>query len=609
MALLYGLVSENSSSTQKDNLKKLSENLKCAGLIDHKFQFGAFSGGLILNPVFKIRLSDLYYLNEIDQVVVIMSGFFYNREELVKLINIKSFSIPQPELAYQLYKKLGKEFVHEINGDFTIAIFHKKPASFLLYRDHVGIRPLSYVLRDDAFWFASDGLGLCKALHGRERINPDFIYRFLKNADEVDVNLLPLQGTKKLLPGHYLEVSSNKTVQLHKYWHPERINEEPSLEFHKVKEDLARLVENAVFIRADQQFTAGTHLSGGLDSGIVAALAKQQYLQQKEFLGFTWSSRDAEVSLEVFDERKLLEDISQQCNINPAYLEFDEDEITELFNDWRCMIEFFHEAILRKHARLKNVNLLFSGWGGDEFISINSRGIDSDLFFKLKWKAFYRKNPTRNPVKMIKRIIINILLPALGINHEWFKSKSEFTSYIKNKKQITGSKNSSLCKWKSRRDVHLALLNFGHLGERAEFWFVNGYKSGLEYRYPLLDKRIIEYMLKVPSVLLFNKGYVRLMLREISRNILPDSVVWSKNKNNPALYAKMLPFNRKVFLDVKADMQEIKDNPDLNFVNYEKLENDILNNSDKEIEEIPDYMSFVLVLKRLHEFTKGYYGK
>ncbi len=31
---------------------------------------------------------------------------------------------------------------------------------------------------------------------------------------------------------------------------------------------------------------------------------------------------------------------------------------------------------------------------------------------------------------------------------------------------------------------------------------MNGFRKGVEYRYPLLDKRIIEYMLKVPSELL-----------------------------------------------------------------------------------------------------------
>ena len=47
-------------------------------------------------------------------------------------------------------------------------------------------------------------------------------------------------------------------------------------------------------------------------------------------------------------------------------------------------------------------------------------------------------------------------------------------------------------------------------------WFLSGARYGIEYRYPLLDKDIIEYMLKVPSKLLFKRDYSRSIIRELS---------------------------------------------------------------------------------------------
>ena len=40
-----------------------------------------------------------------------------------------------------------------------------------------------------------------------------------------------------------------------------------------------------------------------------------------------------------------------------------------------------------------DTNLIFSGWGGDEFISTGHLGIDLDLLLDLKLGAFFRRNP------------------------------------------------------------------------------------------------------------------------------------------------------------------------------------------------------------------------
>ena len=76
----------------------------------------------------------------------------------------------------------------------------------------------------------------------------------------------------------------------------------------------------------------------------------------------------------------------------------------------------------------------------------------------------------------------------------WRYSKYLDNSLLKKPKTI-----NNLYFWKSRREMHLRLLYDGHLSERTEDWTINGVRSGIEYRYPLLDKRIIEFIMKVPS--------------------------------------------------------------------------------------------------------------
>ncbi len=48
------------------------------------------------------------------------------------------------------------------------------------------------------------------------------------------------------------------------------------------------------------------------------------------------------------------------------------------------------------------------------------------------------------------------------------------------------------------RRTQLWLLRDGHLSERMEGWAASGARRGIEYRYPLLDRRLLEFVLGLP---------------------------------------------------------------------------------------------------------------
>ena len=150
------------------------------------------------------------------------------------------------------------------------------------------------------------------------------------------------------------------------------------------------------------------------------------------------------------------------------------------------------------------VNLLFSGWGGDEFISTGHSGIDLDLLRGFRFRTFFRRNPVSEPRKFIRRFLFYVLYPALHIlDPRAARSFSRDARYIKKDfKRSDREAISSFYFHRSRRGMHLNVFRFYNLPERCESWHVMGFRKGVEYRYPLLDRRIIEYMLKVPSELL-----------------------------------------------------------------------------------------------------------
>lgn len=158
--------------------------------------------------------------------------------------------------------------------------------------------------------------------------------------------------------------------------------------------------------------------------------------------------------------------------------------------------------------------------------------------------------------------------------------------------------------------MHLRMLRFYHLQRRCEAWAINGYRKGIEYRYPLLDKRIIEYILKVPSELLCKPNQFRPLLREMSEGILPDEVRWNLSKTDPVSWA----FTEKLFRDSTIlfieELEQWKANPDLHFVDFDLLTDDISKYSDRpdSVDTKPLFRAMVYI-KAIHHFSIVYRGE
>ena len=87
------------------------------------------------------------------------------------------------------------------------------------------------------------------------------------------------------------------------------------------------------------------------------------------------------------------------------------------------------------------------------------------------------------------------------------------------------------------RRTQLSLLANGHLTHRIESWANFGADCGIEYRYPLLDRRLMEFCLGLPPAVTFQQGWKRYLFRHTVSPFLPPCVAWSTSKRDPAWLA------------------------------------------------------------------------
>jgi asparagine synthase (glutamine-hydrolysing) len=548
--------------------------------------------------------ADFCFSGEESDLTVMISGYLYNQPEICNELNLRK-DTPAPELVARLFIEQGPQFVNRLNGDFSIFIGLPSGHQAYLFRDHAGIRPLAYSISGSTLFFSSDIAGLCRSIPDKPPVETDFLLGYFKY---IDYRKTPNEKVSKLLPGHYLDFSEKGTNVI-KYWHPEEIRTDHSLTREQMLSDLKSVVLDAVHIRADLRFTAGAHVSSGLDSGVVSALARREYPDQQPFYGFSWSPANFDPGKIEFDERDLVRKTCETTGIQPLFSQVEQDKYISYLEQFELSKWYFPEDQVLQRAEELKVNLIFSGWGGDEFVSIGERGIDSDLIFGGKWLTFFRRYPVRHFKSFARTLLYYVIFPALGMLD--FPTRKSFREEVRYLKRVYQPSDKNALRdfyfYTSRRNLHLGLLHFYHLQERCESWTISGCHRGVEYRYPLLDKRIIEYMLKVPSEILCDLKDDRIILREISKGLLPEEVRWHWQKNDPVASAVDKYYFKEAAIKFIHKTEEWKSNPDLFFINFSLLEKDIRRFQNGTLKKPEVLFRALVYIKVIHSFILKYH--
>lgn len=614
MGFIFGSVGVKKSSNFSTKYESLKSNLFWDDSTLFEIEVNDFNGGVFYNTSHPLETEDLFLLDKAQQILIIFDGFIYSIDSGIKGFDGSKIS-KSPLLILKLYLNFGQDFINYLNGDFSIFLYDIKKGQIYLFRDHLGIRPMCFSYENNLFWFSSDYMGLSKALYSRERINPKYIYNQLllygipSSSISLDYLMTPSEKVFKVLPGHFVVYNKENHKQI-KYWFPENLKVNNKLSFDTALKTLDLLLKDAITIRCDKRFKASSNLSGGIDSSAVAILTKKYYEKiQPYFYGFSWTSDKRYDNDMEFDERELIKSICKKYNIIPIWTELSSNPFNKYIKNWRFVTDLIIEQSCRQKAKELKVNLLFSGWGGDEFISYHNHGIDSDLFLRFKWRLFFKKNNFRNPKKLAYALVKNVLLQNLGIKYGFVKSLHKESKYLKKITDIKWNNLNEVFSKNSPHKVQLAFLKYHHLSERAEDLCINGYRDNVEYRYPLLDKRIIEYVLQMPSNLFFKDGYGRIMMRLIGKDLLPESVRLNQSKLDPVRFFETDRLWRNLAEKYFDEIDNFKANQELSFIDFEKLIKDYYKYKDSDKKnKMEDINNMIIAAKRIHEITKGYYG-
>lgn len=478
-----------------------------------------------------------------------------NNENNAVLLGMPTF--PSPALAAlareaghlraweEFFRTRGPKHLREISGDFAIGFTDEAGRVFLAV-DRFAMRSLCYRVVDGRIRFASRADELADS---SVEIDPQAIYDYLY------FHVIPsprtiYKGVFRLPPGHYA-IFENGSLTVERYWLPE-FKENRKASFEELRAEFKRLLQESVACQLDGSKPA-CFLSGGTDSSTVAGMIGQASGRQAATysIGFDAEGYDemeyARIAARHFKTEH------HEYYVTPTDLVRSIPEVAQYYDQPFGNSSALPAFYCAKMAHEDGVARMLAGDGGDELFGGNAR------YAKQKVFGFYDSVPSPLRATLLEPMLLRTPLGRLP-------GLSKGASYIRQAKVPLPDRTQTynlLCRLGvdnalTARFLEGVALDSPMLQQRQiwsevrsasqtnrELAFDWRYTlaecdlpkvvgttalAGLEVGFPMLDSRLVDFSLRLPTSYKLKGLKLRWFFKEALRGFLPDEIIAKKKQ-------------------------------------------------------------------------------
>jgi asparagine synthase (glutamine-hydrolysing) len=319
-------------------------------------------------------------------------------------------------------------------------------------------------------------------------------------------------------------------VSVSKFWSP-TFTAKPALNSDDdIIDELRETMNDAINLRLHADVPVGVALSGGLDSSIIAGLAKSKALSDGENVKLFSAVNPGSIE----DESYFIDIMSQYLEVDVERFHLNPKNGEELFELLRVCtshndgpLTSFSNLLfykLMEMAKASNIKVILTGQGADE--------------------AFcgYRKYPILEAKRLLKSGNIK---ESVSLVSGFLKNKTLLSEFRLNEaKRYLGFNNQSIL-GVSTLEV-FAPISLGKINSLEERQWADISQFSVPYlchyedrmsmawsreiRTPFLDYRVVELGLKMKSSLKLKNGWTKYALRQAYSESLPSEITWRKDK-------------------------------------------------------------------------------
>lgn len=471
---------------------------------------------------------------------LVFNGEIYNFREMRRELEEwghRFISSCDTEVILLGYARWGPQVLQKLRGMFAFAVYDNASESLFMARDRMGIKPLFYAPLPRGLIFASE----IKALFAHPALSPEFCPGAIDSY--IALGYVPGPGTifkqvKTLMPGCWLKwegARNESRVVIGRYWFADFGKSELYDDESKLIDELDARLNDAVKSHLVADVPVGAFLSGGIDSSLVAAIARKHTVEPLHTFTIGFSGDG--------DERPFARAVAAHIGSSHNELLAEPDLIEHLprlvyhleqpLFDNSILPTFLVSKLAREH-----VKVVLSGDGGDEpFAGYEwTRLALSIPHLPLAWKpgGWQWAYETGFSGKL-KRLIHDLgsdeearymrrITVSRSFRH-WLYEPA-FAAELEDEPlhSFRSGLRSSPVKDKRERFLHCDLC--AYLPEDVLFKVDRmSMAHSLEVRVPLLDHRLLEWVFGLPFSMRFRQNRGKYLLRKVAARYLPSSVL------------------------------------------------------------------------------------
>ena len=468
---------------------------------------------------------------------IVFNGEIYNylelKSELIKA-GYSFISNSDTEVIMAAYDYWGTDCQNKFNGMWAFILLDLNNNEIIVSRDRFGIKPLYYYSDENVILFASEikqflafgGLDIGPNI---EKIKTDLLFdtrEYLKETSFTNVYRFPKSQYLKI----NIKTNSVNNFNFIKYYNltfsnDGNHNKYDSIKAKNLSEEYYNLLEDAVSLRLRSDVEIGTCFSGGLDSSSVVyfvnkLLKKNNNHEKQKTFSLVFNSPDTSYC----DESIFIDSLSNQLKLNSFKFE---PKLQDVISNYENMVFAMdtpqHSTLMSylftyKLVKDNNVTVTLDGQGADElqagYIPYFRYYFMNNAFGDIFNKFSKNLNIMEGSNKEILRGAFFSVLNNLG-----FK---EFSEKILSKRKLQSP--FKILNEKLFEDFNGDLQTLFHYGDRGSMI------NSVESRFPMMDFRLVEFWMNLPSIYKIHNGYTKYIARLAMNNELPNTVVWRKDK-------------------------------------------------------------------------------
>ncbi|KAL8962432.1 MAG: hypothetical protein Q9193_001161 [Seirophora villosa] len=279
------------------------------------------------------------------------------------------------EIVMALYEYYGLSFLSHLRGEFALCLYDANKQLLLAARDRSGIKPLFWTIHQGRLLLASEAKALLPF-----GWRPEWDVRSIIDSAWLTEERTIFKGLRKIRSGSYLTCLSLNHIAEEQYWdhdYPDKEILETRTEEEMIEGVRSRMLD-AVRVRLQADVPVGIHLSGGIDSAVIAGMAKHLLDNGEVKLGSSGSHhlRCLGVAFDKesgFDESHIAQNTADFLGVDFQKAHMDEAALAANFEEavWfdeqpHLDLGFVGKHALSKLTRDSGLKTVLTGQGSDE---------------------------------------------------------------------------------------------------------------------------------------------------------------------------------------------------------------------------------------------------